>query len=172
MKFNKKELLAAFKAVKILQSGEELLGIDIDKAVVNTLAEKFQKEIDIKSAKKIGKEVASLIKEAREVIEVNEDNQLSECTEREEFDMDFGPNYAYSDTLKILNQAIENNHVVEINYYSANQGKFTKRKVKPEDIERKRGIPYLNAFCYLRNDDRVFKLSRIKDITLVRKGEK
>lgn len=169
LKFNDKELLALFKAVKIIQSGEELLGIDIDKAVVDTLAKKFLKVIDVKSAKKIDKEIASLINRAREA------NQFSDCTESDEsedYDGDFGPSYAYSDTLKILDQAIENGQVVEINYYSANQGNFTKRKVKPENIERKNGAPYLNAFCYLRNDDRVFKLSRIKDIKIVKEAKK
>ena len=171
MKFNKKELLALFKAVKIIRSGEELLGIDVDKAVVDTLAEKFLKEIDAKSAQKIDKEIASLIKGAREA------NQSSDYTESDDFDgdsfdRDFGPSYPYSDTLKILNQAIENDQLVEINYYSANQGSFTKRKVKPENIERKGGTPYLNAFCYLRKDDRVFKLSRIKDIKVVKGAKK
>ncbi len=162
-------MLALFKAVKIIQSGEELLGIDIDKAIVDTLAKKFLKEIDAESAKKIVKEIASLIKGAGEA------NQLSDCTESDEsedYDGDFGSSYAYSDTLKILNQAIENDQIVEINYYSANQGNFTKRKVKPENIERKNGAPYLNAFCYLRNDDRVFKLSRIKDIKVVKEAKR
>jgi len=64
MMFNKRELLALVKAVKIMQSGEELLGIDIDKTVVDALAKKFLKEIDAKSAKKIDEEIASLIKGA------------------------------------------------------------------------------------------------------------
>lgn len=149
-----------------MQSGEELLGIDIDKAIVDSLGEKFLKEINTKSAKKIDREIVSLIKEAREA------NQFSDCTESDDFDSVFGPNYAYSDTLKILNQAIENNQAVEIYYYTASRGSFTKRKVKPEDIERRNGTPYLNAFCYLRNDDRVFKLSRIKDIKVVKRGKK
>lgn len=162
-------MLMLFKAVKIMQSGEELLGIDIDKQIVDTLAEKFLKEINTKSAKKIYKEIASLINGAKEA------NQFSDCTESDEskdYDGDFGPSYAYSDTLKILNQAIKNDQAVEIDYYSANQGNFTKRKVKPENIERRNGTPYLNAFCYLRNDDRVFKLSRIKDIKVVKGAKK
>lgn len=171
MKFNEKELLALFRAIKIMQSGEELLGIDVDKKIVAALVEKFLKEVDTQSAKKIDKEIASLIKEARE------SSQLADSGEGDEeygnyFDRDFGPNYPYSGTLEILNQAIENNQKVEINYYSANQGKFTKRKVKPENIERRSGTPYLNAYCYLRNDDRVFKLSRIKDIKIVKGGKK
>ncbi len=171
MKFNKKELLALFRAIKIMQSGEELLGIDIDKQIIHTLAERLQKEINNKSAKKIDKEINSLIKEAGEFSKLPDsgggDNEYGN-----NFDREFGPNYPYSGTLEILNQAIENDQKVEINYYSANQGKFTKRKVKPENIERRSGTPYLNAYCYLRNDDRVFKLSRIKDIKIVKGGKK
>ena len=167
LKFNKKELLALLKAIKILQSGEELLGVNVDKEIVVGLIEKFLKEIDAKSAKKIDKEIVSLIKEARESSQLP-DYGGSDEKDGDYFDRNFGPNYAYSCTLKILNQAIEDGKTVEINYFSANRGKFTKRKVKPENIERRSGTPYLNAFCYLRNDDRVFKLSRIKDIKLIK----
>ena len=171
MKFNKKELLALFRAIKIMQSGEELLGIDVDKKIVDALAERFQKEINTKFGKKIDREIASLIKEAREFSKLP-DYRGGDGEYGDHFDRDFGPNYPYSSTLEILNQAIENDQKVEINYFSANQGKFTKRKVKPENIERRSGTPYLNAYCYLRNDERVFKLSRIKDIKMVKGGKK
>lgn len=164
-------MLALFKAVKIMQSGEELLGIDIDKKIVAVLVEKFLKEINTKSAKKIDKEITHLIKEAKESSKLPDYRGGAE-EYGNAFDREFGPNYAYSGTLKILNQAIENGQKVEIDYYSANQGEFTKRKIKPENIERKSGTPYLNAFCYLRNDDRVFKLGRIKDIKIVKGAKK
>lgn len=171
MDFNEKELLVLFKAIKILESGEELLGIDIDEKIIHSLVEKFLKEIDNKSAKKIDKEIISLIKEARKF---NQSPNYGKYDEEysDHFDREFGPNYPYSDTLKLLNQAIENKKTVEINYYSTSQRGFTKRKVKPKNIERRGGAPYLNAFCYLRNDDRIFKLGRIKNIKIINKNKK
>ncbi|MHA1378194.1 MAG: WYL domain-containing protein [Candidatus Helarchaeota archaeon] len=64
----------------------------------------------------------------------------------------------------MLNKVIKIGNCVEIEYYSFNQEKFTQRKIEPEIIERRNSKTYLNAFCHLRNDERVFRIDRIKKI--------
>lgn len=163
MKFSREELKELYRAVKILESGEVLLGVDIDKKTVKSLIDKISKNIDSQSKIRIAQEVKELVKEAKEFDETDREG------ERLDFDREFGPNYPYSETLKLLNKAIEQGNPVMMEYYSASGGEFTQRKVMPESIERGSGTPYLNAFCYLRGAERVFKLGRIKTIKMVEK---
>lgn len=164
MKLNKKELLLLLKSVKIMEKGEVLLGIDVDRKIISSLIDKTSEDVGACEQEKIDKFIESLIKEAEEYRDMRDSRDEGYD---DEFDREFGPSYPYSDTLKTLNMAIEEGKNVEINYYSANQGKFTKRKVRPDNIERSGGVPYLNAYCFLRDDGRVFKLGRIKEIKIV-----
>ena len=161
-KFEKKELREILRAVKILQSGETLLGMDVDNALLNSIIRKISKHVNEKARRKIENEIIQLIKESED---------LETCEERMgekyDFDREFGPNYPYSKTLEVINKAIAEGKNIKIKYYSASQGEFTEREVRPVSIERRGSTPYLNAFCLLRNDDRVFKLGRIKDIRKV-----
>ncbi len=167
-KFTKDELEFLLKSMKIMEQGEVLLGIDIDKELITTLIKKLSKDISSREQEKIDIFVALLIKEAEDYRNAWEsgDDSYSEDSSGD-FDEEFGPTYPYSETLKILKTAIEEGKCAEINYYSASQGQFTKRKVRPESISRTDGTPYLNAYCFLRNDGRVFKLCRIKEIKIV-----
>lgn len=162
MDLSKGELREILRAVKILQCGEALLGIDVDNATVNSIIQKISRHVDEKTKRKIDNVVRRLIKESEEFETREEDVE-----ERYEFDMEYGPNYPYSGTLKVVNMAIAEGKNIKIKYYSASQGKFTEREVRPVSIERRGSTPYLNAFCLLRNENRVFKLGRIKEIRMV-----
>lgn len=159
MEFTDKELINLYKAVKILENGEGLLGIDIDKDVVGSLAIKLKQDLSKKTISLINGEIEELIHEA----EMGMDDYIDDSSEYD-FDREFGPSYPTSETMKVLNKAIEDEICVEIDYYSLSQGKFTKRKIEPESIERRSSKAYLNAFCHLRNEDRVFRVDRIKRI--------
>lgn len=160
MKFNRRELQLLFKSIKIVESGETLLGLDVDRNAVNAIIEKIGREIDEIPKKEIEREIQELVEEAKEF-------ELDFGRPRENFDALFGPSYPYSDTLKLLEKTIDEGKAVEIEYYTASRGEFTKRKIRPKSIERRDGTPYLNAYCYLRSDDRIFKLNRIRNIKLV-----
>lgn len=159
MKFSEKELINLYKAVKILENGESLLGIDIDKDVVEALVIKLKQDLSEKTITMINEEIKELIHEA----EMSIGDHVDDASEYD-FDREFGPSYPTGETMKVLNKAIEDELCVEINYYSRSQGKFTTRKIEPESIERRSGRAYLNAFCHLRNEDRVFRVDRIKRI--------
>lgn len=64
-----------------------------------------------------------------------------------------------------LRQAIVNSQAVKITYYNGS-GEKTERVIYPLKLVYKDRSWYLEAFCKLRNDYRVFRLSRIKDAAL------
>jgi hypothetical protein len=49
--------------------------------------------------------------------------------------------------------------------YTDTNGKSTTRKISLKSLEMNEGKLYLNAFCHLRNEDRMFLTERIKTIT-------
>lgn len=159
MEFTKKEFMNLYRAVKILENGEGLLGIDIDRDVVDGLVLKLKEKLPEKAVHGVDQEIDVLIREAGAALE-----DCNDYVPEYDFDREFGPSYPTKETMKVLNNAIADGRCVEIDYYSLSREKFTKRKVKPENIERKSGRTYFNAFCHLRNDDRVFRVDRIKRI--------
>ncbi|WBW95599.1 helix-turn-helix transcriptional regulator [Oceanirhabdus sp. W0125-5] len=68
----------------------------------------------------------------------------------------------FNNQLKELSQAIEERNRVKIEYYDLDNNK-TKRLIEPYSLIMKGGTWYLHAYCKLRNDFRLFKLSRITD---------
>ncbi|AJS59921.1 helix-turn-helix transcriptional regulator [Paenibacillus sp. IHBB 10380] len=65
--------------------------------------------------------------------------------------------------LKILKQAIENIHVTSFTYCNA-KGEEQRRSVEPYTIVMKNQHWYLYAYCQYRQDFRLFKLLRMKDV--------
>ena len=61
--------------------------------------------------------------------------------------------------------AILEKRVIEFQYYNAN-GEKTARRVEPLQLRFKSKSWYLYAFCLTKNDERLFKLTRIKNISL------
>ncbi len=62
----------------------------------------------------------------------------------------------------ILKNAILSSRVVAFNYYSSYEEKTT-RKVEPLKLIFKGQSWYLHAFCRMKNDYRIFKVTRIRD---------
>lgn len=64
--------------------------------------------------------------------------------------------------VRLLAHAIDNHHLVRIDYRNAD-GRPSTRVVGELDLDP----PYLGAYCHLRNDDRVFLLSRVESVSPV-----
>lgn len=64
---------------------------------------------------------------------------------------------------RIVNQAIAEHRVLELNYYKVNEDKFSKRKVEPYRLENGREGWYVECFDLGREAIRHFKLERIKE---------
>jgi len=72
------------------------------------------------------------------------------------------PPYPVEPLLERLHTAIAQGESVEIEYYTAGRGIFTRRLIEPLRLEQERGIHYLVAYCYWRQGERIFRVDRIR----------
>jgi len=63
-----------------------------------------------------------------------------------------------------LEAAIEEEAVIEIEYYTASRAHTTVRRVEPLRLEWRGDVAYLVAYCHLRGDQRTFRVDRIERI--------
>lgn len=73
---------------------------------------------------------------------------------------------------KLINWAYQNNQKIEITYKKFN-GDITKRIIQPlttiyKDKLGKFTEEYIQAYCYLRNEERTFRFDRIIDISKIK----
>lgn len=64
----------------------------------------------------------------------------------------------------LIRFAIATNQDLELDYYSRNRGELTHRRITPISLEAE---TYLHAYCHLRRDERIFRVSRIGDLVPV-----
>lgn len=76
----------------------------------------------------------------------------------------WGSGKLLKESISIIKKAIEKHNLIQFNYidFSANK---TVRTVEPYSLVLKGQNWYLRAWCQIRQDLRIFKLSRIKDLT-------
>ena len=92
-----------------------------------------------------------------------------ECHQKKhnyEFDEIGTSNQKATGKYKKIRDAIDGQKKIKIKY-EAYSGEVTERIILPQNIVLKDGKEYLKAYCYLRNENREFKISRIKKITSV-----
>ncbi len=65
-----------------------------------------------------------------------------------------------------INSAMVKNRSVEISYFSMNKDSLTQRMVDPYAISFRMGAWYLIGYCHLRESVRLFKISRIRKLTI------
>lgn len=61
----------------------------------------------------------------------------------------------------LIRFAIATGQDLELDYYSANRGELTHRRITPLSFEAE---TYLHAYCHMRRDERIFRVSRIADL--------
>lgn len=62
---------------------------------------------------------------------------------------------------ELVQFAIATKQDLELDYYSRNRGELTHRRITPISIEAE---TYIHAYCHLRRDERVFRISRIAEL--------
>jgi predicted DNA-binding transcriptional regulator YafY len=72
----------------------------------------------------------------------------------------------HQNKFELFKNAINNENRIVINYYSMSSDQTTERKLDPYNLFFNNGAPYLYAFCHLRNEKRIFRIDRIKDIKI------
>lgn len=65
---------------------------------------------------------------------------------------------------ELVQWAIATAQDLELNYYSRNRGELTHRRITPISLEAE---TYVHAYCHLRRDERVFRISRIAELVPV-----
>ena len=73
---------------------------------------------------------------------------------------------AVKERFSLIKSAIENNKIISFSYTNV-KGEFTERPVEPMVIMAKGFTWYLYAYCLMRKDFRVFRLSRLKDVKVL-----
>ena len=66
--------------------------------------------------------------------------------------------------LESLEVAIRERATVEIEYYTAGRAHRTTRRVDPLRLEWRGDVAYLVAHCHLREEERVFRVDRIRRV--------
>ena len=79
---------------------------------------------------------------------------------------DWGINGEQDQTFNLIRNAILKHNVIEFVYYNS-YGEEKKRQAEPLQIYFKDKSWYLKAYCRLKQDYRLFKISRMKDIKLL-----
>lgn len=79
---------------------------------------------------------------------------------------DWGTNGEQEQIFNLIRTAILRKKVIEFIYYSS-YGEETTRQVEPLQIYFKDKAWYLKAYCRLKQDYRLFKISRMKDIDIL-----
>jgi predicted DNA-binding transcriptional regulator YafY len=72
----------------------------------------------------------------------------------------------YQEIINAVNQAIADQHYLEITYYTMSRNQETRRRVAPYKMWFLDGAFYIIAFCRLRKEVRLFALDRIKEFDL------
>ena len=70
-------------------------------------------------------------------------------------------------TWAALSSAIEANHQVRLDYYVPTRDETTQRVVDPIAVIRSQGRSYLDAWCHLAEDRRLFRLDRITGLEVL-----
>lgn len=107
------------------------------------------------------KDVLSLINKL-EIIDSN-------SSESNRFIIDFsrwGNSSELTDKINIIDNAISQNRCIEFEYNNSN-GESSNRKIEPYKIIFKALNWYVYGYCTLKNDMRVFKLTRVKNLEIL-----
>ncbi len=76
----------------------------------------------------------------------------------------YGHRKAVAKWIEILNAAILDHRLVEMDYHTLSRDRQTRRRVAPYKIWFFQGFIYLIGYCQLRQDVRIFTLDRIKSL--------
>jgi len=63
--------------------------------------------------------------------------------------------------LPIIKRALESKQLLDISYWAPACGQPLERRVQPYFLEERAGYYYLTGYCYLREDERIFRVDRI-----------
>jgi DNA polymerase III epsilon subunit len=66
-----------------------------------------------------------------------------------------------------IEEAIELGLKLKIRYFSRSTAQVSEREVTPKEISFEQASPYLIGFCFLRNEERTFRIDNILDLEII-----
>jgi predicted DNA-binding transcriptional regulator YafY len=72
----------------------------------------------------------------------------------------------YNEIFTLLNEAILKKKQVHLQYYTISRDKLTNRTINPYHLMFRQGAWYFIAFCHWRKKTKIFRVDRIKEITI------
>lgn len=72
----------------------------------------------------------------------------------------------FRDTINAINEALNNRHLIDIDYFTMSRKETSSRRVAPYNIWLFDGSFYMIGFCFKRNDVRMFALDRIQSLKI------
>ncbi len=140
-----------------------LINISEGELVALLLAEKLAKQYrGLAIEKKLRKAFDKVLLAATDIISVD----LVALSDAYSFEAALSPELNY-EILDNLEQAIIENRIIKIIYFTASSGSISSRKVEPYHLRNFQGEWYLIAFDHLRQEIRVFHSSRIRELKLL-----
>lgn len=113
------------------------------------------------------KEIKLILEKVKSLLPGYGSNSDIEANEIIVFDtVDWGNNTDITRKIQNIYEAIKTKHVLDIAYVNM-KGKMTKRQIQPQSIVQKGFAWYLYGYCRKREDTRMFKLKRIKEIQVL-----
>ncbi len=78
------------------------------------------------------------------------------------------PKEYYNNVLDIIFESLREDLDLEIEYYTPKRDEYMTRRYSPKDLYFDGGGWYLNGYCHLRKEKRVFRLDRIKKAVITK----
>jgi hypothetical protein len=72
-----------------------------------------------------------------------------------------------NETLSLINLALKEGKLLRIVYYTGSRNAWSTRDILPMKVYQEHGTFYIRAYCMLRNEERIFRLDRIKSAELI-----
>ena len=157
------ERSALFVGALVLKEFRQRRGTLVGKRVLDRIVKKLSVEFSSDTLATLEEESAAITfwLESGEV-ETDESYDDDDWYERPRY-----PEHTYSttETIPLIERAIKEKFDLQMDYYTRGRGEFTTRRITPQSL----GGEMLYAYCHLRKEDRVFKISRIEGIKKVKK---
>ncbi len=110
--------------------------------------------------------IETLIEKVSSIVPENKRELM--VTHLDRFSMDFSPwgtGSEKTENLEILQKAVKDSEIISFSYFS-NKYESTQRSVRPLNLFYRGYSWYLFGWCMLKNDYRIFKAGRIRELSL------
>lgn len=106
--------------------------------------------------------VGTALEKLAELLPQSDREEIAGMADRIDIEIGAFPGHCWP----IIEEAMSKNKTLDIEYYSYSRGEITKREVDPISLIISRGNWYLSARCRTAGDSRLFRIDRIKTISV------